>query len=82
MSEERDDRLQRLKIYGELLFSCNGTGELFDSENKPWECQFEAGQLQNGDCLLLCDIIGAIPTFPLLRDPPARSQGGQRTAEL
>jgi hypothetical protein len=66
---------RRLEIYGELLFSCSGTGELFDSEEKPWRCQFEAGQLHNGDCLILCDFTESIPSISLYLEPPLRFSG-------
>jgi hypothetical protein len=50
-----------LKDYGRCLSVYNGKGVLTLEDGKKYDCQFEAGQLNNGYVLLLCDFL---PPFP------------------
>jgi hypothetical protein len=51
-----------LKEYGNCLSVYRGKGVLTLEDGKKLDCLFEAGQLNNGRVLLLCDFLPAFPT--------------------
>jgi hypothetical protein len=51
-----------LKDYGNCLSVYHGKGVLTLEDGKKYDCQFEAGQLNNGYVLLLCDFVPPFPT--------------------
>jgi hypothetical protein len=51
-----------LTDYGKCLSVYNGKGVLTLEDGKQYDCQFEAGQLTNGQVLLLCDFLPPLPT--------------------
>jgi hypothetical protein len=62
-----------LKDYGKCLSVYNGKGVLTLEDGKRYDCQFEAGQLNNGYVLLLCDFL---PPFPAWSGIPAAKFDG------
>ena len=50
-----------LAEYGECIGMYCGHGALTLQDGKKFDCQFEVGQLTNGQVLLLCDLL---PPFP------------------
>ena len=62
-----------LKDYGNCLSVYHGKGVLTLEDGKKYDCQFEAGQLNNGYVLLLCDFLPPFPTC--LRIPAAKFEG-------
>ena len=51
-----------LAEYGECLSIYRGHGTLTFEDGNKFDCQFEAGQLTNGEVLLLCDFLPPLPT--------------------
>ena len=62
-----------LPDYGKYLSIYQGKGFLTLEDGKKYDCEFEAGQLNNGDVLLLCDFLPPFPTC--MRIPAAKFQG-------
>jgi hypothetical protein len=62
-----------LTDYGKCLSVYHGKGVLTLEDGKKYDCQFEAGQLNNGYVLLLCDFLPPFPTC--VRIPAAKFEG-------
>jgi hypothetical protein len=62
-----------LREYGNCLSIYHGKGVLTLDDGKKYTCQFEAGQLNNGHVLLLCNFLSPLPTC--LRIPAAKFEG-------
>ncbi len=52
-----------LKDYGNCLCKYHGKGIITLEDGKKFDCLFEAGQLTNGQVLLLCDFLTPLPTY-------------------
>ena len=52
-----------LKDYGNCLCQYHGKGIITLEDGKKFDCLFEAGQLTNGQVLLLCDFLPPLPTY-------------------
>ena len=52
-----------LKDYGNCLCEYHGKGVIRLEDGKKFDCLFEAGQLTNGQVLLLCDFLPPLPTY-------------------
>lgn len=52
-----------LKNYGNCLCEYHGKGVITLEDGKKFECLFEAGQLTNGQVLLLCDFFPPLPVY-------------------
>ena len=55
-----------LTDYGKCLSVYHGKGVLTLEDGKKYDCQFEAGQLNNGRVLLLCDFLPPFPTCSII----------------
>jgi len=62
-----------LTDYGKCLSVYHGKGVLTVEDGKRYDCQFEAGHLNNGYVLLLCDFLP--PLLPYLRIPAVKFEG-------
>ena len=52
-----------LKNYGNCLCEYHGKGVIILDNGKKFDCLFGAGQLTNGQVLLLCDFLPPLPTY-------------------
>ena len=68
LAEEGAFEASHLKDYGDPIASYGGQGLLKLKDGQEVNCKFEAGQLRNGDVLLLCDFL---PPLPFFLDIPA-----------
>jgi len=53
-SDDLDIFMEGLKAYGTLIFEYAGEGMLYLKDDGQISCQFKAGQLTDGEIILLC----------------------------